>query len=79
MTGRMMGRMRWSDIETGLRARLLPPVIPPGAMPFFSLSYLLMLLFPAFMPRFPSVNWTVTAASMLVFLPMYFGFYWLRG
>ncbi len=75
----MMGEIRWSDIEAGLRARLLPPVIPPGAMPFFSLSYLLVLFFPLVMPRFPPVDWTTTLLSVLMFLPMYFGFYWLRG
>lgn len=71
--------MRVRDIENWLRSRLLPPVIPPGAMPFFSLSYLVMLLFPAFMPRFPPVNWGLTALSVLAFLPLYFGYFWVRG
>ena len=66
----MMGEIRWSDIEAGLRARLLPPVIPPGAMPFFSLSYLLVLFFPLVMPRFPPVDWTTTLLSVLMFPAM---------
>lgn len=74
-----MGIRRWHEIERWIRARLLPPVLPPGAMPIYSLSYLVMLLFPAIMPKFPIVNWWLTAVSVLVFLPMYFGFYWLRG
>ena len=77
--GRLFGLRRWAGIEHWMRTRLLPPVVPPGAMPFFSLSYLLMLLFPAFMPKFPAVNWWATLASVLVFLPMYFGFFWMRG
>jgi len=77
--GSLIGARRWAGIEHWLRTRLLPPVLPPGAMPFFSLSYLIMLLFPAFMPKFPPVNWGLTLVSVLVFLPMYFGFFWLRG
>lgn len=72
-------KQRRAEIEHWMRTRLLPPVLPPGAMPFFSLSYLLMLLFPVFMPKFPPVNWWVTACSVLAFLPMYFGFFWWRG
>jgi two-component system sensor histidine kinase DesK len=74
-----MNRMRFREIESWLRKRLLPPVTPPGAMPFFSLSYLLMLLFPALMPRFPAVDWGLTLLSVVAFLPLYFGFFWLRG
>ena len=74
-----MMSVRWQEIEQWLRTKLLPPVLPPGAMPFYSLSYLMMLGFPAVMPRFPAVDWGLTALSVLVFLPLYFGFYWLRG
>lgn len=74
-----MGIRRWNEVEQWIRARLLPPVLPPGAMPIYSLSYLVMLLFPAIMPKFPTVNWGLTAVSVLIFLPMYFGFYWVRG
>ncbi len=70
---------RRHEIEEALRSRLLPPVVPPGAMPFFSLSYLLMLLFPALIPNFPHTNWTLTVVSALAFLPLYFGFFWTRG
>jgi two-component system sensor histidine kinase DesK len=70
---------RRDEIEDWLRTRLLPPVMPPGAMPFFSLSYLLMLLFPAIIPNFPYTNWPLTAISAIVFLPLYFLFFWTRG
>ena len=72
-------KLDWSTIESRLRARLLPPVVPAGAMPFFSLCYLLMLLFPVAMPKFPAVDWSNTALSVLAFLPLYFMFYWVRG
>ncbi|MBK8285824.1 MAG: hypothetical protein IPK97_13665 [Ahniella sp.] len=53
----------------------------PGAMPFFSLSYLLMLFMPAFLdgPRMPRTDWVLTSASVMLFLPLYFRFYWTRG
>ncbi|HWT15653.1 MAG TPA: sensor histidine kinase [Patescibacteria group bacterium] len=72
-------RAVFDRIGNAIRHRLLPPVLPPGAMPVYSLSYLLMLLFPAIMPKFPVVDWWLTLASVLCFLPVYFGFYWLRG
>lgn len=72
-------RAAFDRIGNAIRHRLLPPVLPPGAMPVYSLSYLLMLLFPAIMPKFPDVGWGMTLASVLCFLPLYFGFYWLRG
>jgi two-component system sensor histidine kinase DesK len=71
--------MRVRDVEGWLRQRLLPPTMPPGAMPFFSLSYLLMLLFPAVIPNFPYTNWGLTAITALVFVPMYFLFFWTHG
>ncbi len=72
---------QWTRLERWLRARLLPPVMEPGAMPLFSLSYLLMLFMPAFVdgPRMPRTDWVLTSASVVLFLPLYFRFYWERG
>lgn len=70
-----------SRIERWLRSRLLPPVVEPGAMPFFSLTYLVMLFMPAFIDggRALNTNWTLTFVAVAAFLPLYFGFYWVRG
>ncbi len=58
---------------------VLPPVREPGLMHWQSMSYLLMLFLPAFLPKFSGLNWLNTIFSMVIFLPMYFGFFWLRG
>ncbi|HQX25813.1 MAG TPA: sensor histidine kinase [Pseudomonadota bacterium] len=73
----------WLDLlkarGNALQHRLLPPVLEPGAMPWFSLIYLCFLLFPVLLPRNLEVDWWLTAIAALAFLPMYFGFYWTRG
>jgi two-component system, NarL family, sensor histidine kinase DesK len=73
-------RSRFRMFESWLRQRLLPPVLTPGAMPFFSLSYLVMLLLPLMLlgakVRF---EWLPTLASVILFLPAYFYFYWAHG
>lgn len=67
-------------LQSRIRQRLLPPVTEPGAMPFFSLNYLLMLLLPLVASRNPvNVNWWFTGIAVIVFLPLYFRFYWERG
>lgn len=67
-------------LQNRIRQRLLPPVTEPGAMPFFSLNYLLMLLLPLVATKGPVyVNWWFTAIAVMVFLPLYFRFYWERG
>jgi len=72
-------RSRSRLIEAWLRRKLLPPVLTPGAMPFFSLSYLAMLFFPlALGPKATFHVWP-TLGSVLLFLPAYFHFYWARG
>ncbi|AVP97380.1 sensor histidine kinase [Ahniella affigens] len=70
----------WHSLEKQIRQRLLPPVNEPGAMPFFSLNYLLMLFLPLVMPRGNAqVNWWFTGIAVALFLPLYFRFYWERG
>jgi two-component system sensor histidine kinase DesK len=59
--------------------RLLPPVLEPGAMPWYSLFYLVFPFMPAVLPNFPQPDWPLTLLAVAVFLPLYFGFYWLRG
>lgn len=75
--------LHWLDLLKArghaLQHRLLPPVLEPGAMPWFSLIYLCFLLFPVLLPRNLEVDWWLTAIAALAFLPMYFGFYWTRG
>ncbi len=73
----LRGRMRMLD--AWLRARLLPPVLTPGAMPFFSLSYLALLLFPLVLGPKAHFSLWPTVASIVLFLPVYFHFYWARG
>jgi two-component system sensor histidine kinase DesK len=62
-----------------LDARVLPPVLEPGAMPWYSLFYLSFPLLPALIPGFPQPNWWLTFLAIGAFLPIYFGFYWTRG
>jgi two-component system sensor histidine kinase DesK len=62
-----------------LDARVLPPVLEPGAMPWYSLFYLSFPLLPALIPGFPQPNWALTLLAIGAFLPIYFGFYWIRG
>jgi two-component system sensor histidine kinase DesK len=73
----MRGRLRM--LESWIRPRLLPPVLAPGAMPFFSLAYLVMLLLPVVLGPKATFHWLPTLVSVLVFLPVYFHFYWARG
>src|SRR5437016_3245665 len=58
---------------------LLPPVLDPGAMPWFSLVYILFPWLPLLIPEFPRTDWVLTALAELTFLPLYFGFFWVRG
>lgn len=71
----LRARAVWNQVQQ----RLLPPVLEPGAMPWFSLAYLLFLAFPLAVPGFPAVDWRLTTLAVAVFLPLYFGFYWVRG
>jgi two-component system, NarL family, sensor histidine kinase DesK len=73
----MRGRMRM--LESWLRPRLLPPVLVPGAMPFFSIGYLVMLFLPLALGPRAKFEWLPTLVSVAVFLPVYFHFYWSRG
>ncbi|HET7843076.1 MAG TPA: sensor histidine kinase [Xanthomonadales bacterium] len=59
--------------------RVLPPVLEPGAMPWYSLFYVVFPLMPAVLPGFPQPDWALTLLAMATFLPLYFGFYWVRG
>src|SRR5688572_27550426 len=59
--------------------RLLPPVVEPGTMPFMSLFYLIFPLLPAVLTDFPRPDWVLTGLAIATFLPLYFGFYWMRG
>jgi two-component system, NarL family, sensor histidine kinase DesK len=72
-------RSRFRMLESWLRPRLLPPVLVPGAMPFFSLGYLVMLFLPVVFGPKARIEWLPTLASIAVFLPVYFHFYWSRG
>lgn len=72
-------RSRLRFAETWLRQRLLPPVLAPGAMPFFTLSYLCMLFLPVLLGASATLHWPQTLVSVALFLPIYFHFYWARG
>lgn len=69
----------WLEDLAARARRLLPPVIEPGTMPFLSLAYLMFPLLPAVLRDFPRPNWLLTFVAIATFLPLYFGFYWLRG
>jgi two-component system sensor histidine kinase DesK len=58
---------------------VLPPVRDPGAMPWFSLVYIVFPLLPAFMSDVVVTDWWRTAFAELLFLPLYFGSFWARG
>jgi two-component system, NarL family, sensor histidine kinase DesK len=66
-------------IGPALRQRLLPAVLDPGAMPFFSLIYLSFLAVPFLFGPSDIVSLAPTLASIAAFLPLYFAFYWARG
>jgi two-component system sensor histidine kinase DesK len=72
-------RSRLRVWEAWLRQRLLPPVPVPGAMPFFSLTYLVMLFLPLVLGPKARMELWPTLASIALFLPVYFHFYWARG
>lgn len=72
-------RGRFRLLESWFRQHLLPPVLAPGAMPFFSLSYLVMLFLPLLLGPKATFFWAPTLASVALFLPVYFHFYWARG
>jgi two-component system, NarL family, sensor histidine kinase DesK len=58
---------------------VLPPCLEAGAMPWYSLAYLVFPFIPLFISDFPRPDWTLTIVAALTFLPMYFAFYWVRG
>ena len=62
-----------------LNRRLVPPVLEPGAMPWYSLFYAVFPLMPAVLPGFPKPDWALTFVALGAFLPLYFSFYWVRG
>jgi two-component system, NarL family, sensor histidine kinase DesK len=66
-------------IGQALRRRLLPAVLDPGATPFFYLVYLSFLGMPFLFGPEDSVALFPTLISMVLFLPLYFSFYWVRG
>lgn len=79
MFRRLSFRARVRAIEAGLRERLLPPILPPGAMPFYSLGYLLLLFLPIVLGPKATFELLPTLAAAVLFLPVYFHFYWARG
>ncbi len=75
---------QWAERLSDWRARLngwvLPPVLEPGAMPWSSLFYLIFpFVLPLALPKFPQPDWPLTIAGGMLFLPLYFLFYWVRG
>lgn len=72
-------RGRYRMLESWLRQKLLPPVLAPGAMPFYSLCYLAMLFFPLILGPRVTLHWLPTLGAIALFLPAYFHFYWSRG
>ena len=70
---------RLADAFAWLDRRLLPPVLEPGAMPWMSLFYIMFPLIPAVVRDFPQPDWVLTACAIIVFLPIYFLFHWVRG
>ncbi len=63
---------------TTLRQRLLPPVLDPGAMPFFSLTYISFLGMPFVFGPEDGADGLATMVAVAVFVPLYFAFYWAR-
>ena len=59
--------------------RLVPPDSRIGWSPYPWLIYLLFLGIEVAFSRNKAFTWTVIAASLAVFLPLYFRFYWERG
>jgi two-component system, NarL family, sensor histidine kinase DesK len=59
--------------------RLLPHDPSQGWTPYAWLIYLAVLLVPGLTGPFTLAAWLATGASVLVFLPLYFWSYWLKG
>ncbi len=72
---RLYGRRAFQTLDR----RLLPPVLEPGAMPWMSLVYLTFPWFPLLIDEFTATDYALTALACVAFLPLYFGFYWVRG
>jgi two-component system sensor histidine kinase DesK len=58
---------------------LLPSMLEPGTTPWMSLAYLLFPWVPLLLEDFPWTDYRLTALASAAFLPLYFGFYWVRG
>src|SRR5271165_4404034 len=59
--------------------RLLPLKHEQGWLPYGWLIYLLIFLLYPFEGRASALEWTLTAAAVCAFLPLYFWGYWLNG
>jgi len=57
----------------------LPPDRDLGWTPYFWLIYLVNFVLPLFFQATSAREWTLTILGVAVFLPMYFGTYWVRG
>src|SRR6187455_3475983 len=72
-------RRQLARLGHALNRRLVPPVLEPGAMPWYSLFYAVFPLLPGVLPGFPKPDWALTFLALGTFLALYFGSYWVRG
>ena len=79
MRGMTRLRERIQELAARIDRAVLPPVRDPGAMPWFSLIYMLFPFLPLSMDGVVHTDWLRTAAAVGLFIPLYFGFFWARG
>lgn len=71
--------VRLRALRAALDRRLLPPVLPDGESAWMPLLYLGFLFLPLVFPMIRPLDVGMTLAAIAVFLPMYFGSFWLSG
>ncbi|MCE3004989.1 MAG: sensor histidine kinase [Xanthomonadaceae bacterium] len=70
---------RLRALRAALERRLLPPTLAPGESAWMPLLYLAFLFLPLAFPMMRPLDLGLTLLSIVVFLPMYVGSFWLSG
>lgn len=70
---------RLRALRAALERRLLPPTLGHGESAWMPLLYLAFLFLPLVFPMMRPLDLGLTLTSIAVFLPLYFGAFWLSG